>query len=65
MQTILLSFIAGLLAIDLIWKNLEFNSDTPKGDIIMFIVFVLIAGAIFFGIAYGLNSLLLTNNVSF
>ncbi len=57
MQTILLSLIAGLLAVDIVFKQTEdMNLPSILLGIILVLVFSLIAGAIIFGIAYGINA---------
>lgn len=60
MQTILLAFIAGFLAINFFTKFVDFDQDTNliKEYLIFFVLITIISGAIFLGIAYWLNTFL-------
>ena len=63
MQTILLSLIAGLLALDIVQKFLGNEHPARLVILIPIVLFlILVAGAIIFGIAYGLNALAIMMN---
>ena len=64
MNTILLSFIAGILLLNFIIKNIDFEEDLVVFWIIIHLILVLISGVIIFGLSYGLNFLFKIINIS-
>ena len=64
MQTILLSFIAGLLATYIVLKEEPQDGTEIFLTVVMLLFYTLVAGIVLFGIAYGLNALATALNFS-